>query len=97
MRNIAHKESNFNKHEIRQNKEPNGIRLFQDIIHQFHWANIREGVFIEYFLSRPSVEEHRLGMEASGVTQCGAQSRETAGMSSEKVSENLTRRKPKGS
>ena len=34
-RDIAHKESNFNKHEIRQNKEPNGIRLFR-YHDQFH-------------------------------------------------------------
>ena len=52
---------------------------------------------MNYFLSQPSVEEHRLYAEAKGVTHCGEQSRENAGMSSEKVSENLTRRKPKGS
>ena len=36
-------------------------------------------------------------MEAKGGTRCGAQSRENAGMSSEKASENLARRKPKDS
>jgi hypothetical protein len=35
--------------------------------------------------------------EAEGVTHCGVHRSENAGMSSEKVSENLTRRKPKGS
>ena len=34
-------------------------------------------------------------VEASGVNQGGEHRRENAGMSSEKVSENLTRRKPK--
>ena len=35
--------------------------------------------------------------EAKGITRRGVHTRENAGMSSEKVSENLTRRKPKGS
>ncbi len=33
--------------------------------------------------------------EAKGEIPCGVHTRENAGMSSEKVSENLTRRKPK--
>ncbi len=35
--------------------------------------------------------------EAKGVTHCGGHTRENAGMSSEKASENLARRKPKDS
>ena len=35
--------------------------------------------------------------EAEAVRHCGQHTRENAGMSSEKVSENLTRRKPKDS
>ncbi len=36
-------------------------------------------------------------IEAEGITHCGGHTRENAGMSSEKASENLARRKPKDS
>ena len=41
------------------------------------------------------VEEHCIQAEAGSVRTCGQYTRENAGMSSEKASENLARRKPK--
>ena len=48
-------------------------------------------------LSSIMVEERCMGEEAGRANHRGSHTSENAGMSSEKVSENLTRRKPKDS